>query len=168
MARGVVVCVLCFGSLRYHDIYVRHINDEEGNRHSGWVAQGYCRVCNKYPSIQPDFIMAYKHYSAKVIESVITESESGRVVEQFSGCAADVSTMRRWIKQFNVRGAAAVGWLIAALFEVYDHHLRVFELQHKKLLKQLARLLREFPNFNGGSVFGAVNIILTTRNCGFL
>jgi len=168
MVRGVVVCVLCFGSLMYHDCYERHIKDEEGFRHTGWIAQGCCKVCKVYLSLIPDFIMPHKHYSAEVIESVIAESESGRVVEQFSGCAADVSTMRRWIKQFNVRGNAAAGWLIAALFEVYDRHLRVFELQQKKLLNQLARLLCEFPNYSGGSIFGAVNIILTTRNCGFL
>ena len=168
MVRGVVVCVLCFGQLRYHDIYDRHIRDEDGCRHWGWVVQGYCKTCKKYPSIQPDFIMPHKHYSAEVIESVIAESESGRVVEQFGGCAADVSTMRRWIKQFNVRGVSAVGWMIAALFEVYERHLRVFELRQKKLLNKLVRLLQEFPNYDGGSIFGTVNIILTTRNCGFL
>jgi len=112
--------------------------------------------------------MPHKHYCADVIESVITESENGRSVEQFGSCAADASTMRRWIKQFNVRGTSAVGWLLSALFELYGQHLRVFELRHKKLLNQLARLLREFPNSNIGSVFSAVNIILTTRNCGFL
>ena len=168
MARGVVVCVLCFGQLRYHDIYDRHIIDEDGCWHWGWVVQSYCKDCKVYPSILPDFIMPHKHYSAVVIESVISEAESGGVIEQFGGCAADVSTMRRWIKQFNVRGAAAVGWLISALFEVYERNLRVFELQQKTLLRLLARLLHEFPNYNGGSIFGTVNIILTTRNCGFL
>ena len=99
---------------------------------------------------------------------MITESASGKIVEKFGGCAADVSTMRRWIRQFNVRGAAAIGWLLSALFELYGQHLRSFELRQKKLLHQLARLLREFPNYSGGLIFGAVNIILTTRNCGFL
>ena len=168
MVRGVVVCVLCFGSLRYHDCYDRKTKDEDGHRHFGWIAQGYCKDCKVYPALIPDFIMPHKHYSAEVIEAVIAESESGRVVEQFGGCAADVSTMRRWIKQFNVRGASAVGWMIAALFEVYERHLRVFELRQKKLLNQLARLLHEFPDYDGGSIFGTVNIILTTRNCGFL
>jgi len=168
MVRGVLVCVLCFGSLRYHDCYARHIRDEEGCRHWGWIAQGFCKACKKHPSLVPDFITPHKHYSANVIESVITESASGKIVEKFGGCAADVSTMRRWIRQFNVRGAAAIGWLLSALFELYGQHLRSFELRQKKLLHQLARLLREFPNYSGGLIFGAVNIILTTRNCGFL
>jgi len=112
--------------------------------------------------------MPHKHYSAEVIESVIVESERGEIVEHFSGCAADVSSMRRWVRQFKVRGASAAGWLIAALYELYNRHLRIFELREKKLLEQLIRLLHEFPNYNGGSIFGAVNIILSTRNCGFL
>lgn len=167
MRCGIVLCSQCTGRLNLHGAYRRHCRDETGKRNYGWVAQGHCAMCVCYPSILPDFIMPYKHYKADVIESVISEYESGRIVEHLDGCAADVSTMRRWIRQFKIRGAAAVGWLLAALFELYNRYLSAVELQNKKLLELVSRLLQEFPN-PGGAIFGRVNIILTTRNCGFL
>jgi len=167
MRCGVVLCSRCTGRLNLHSAYRRHCRDETAKRHYGWVAQGNCIACKSYPAILPDFIMPHKHYMTEVIEAVISESESGRIIERFDGCAADVSTMRRWIRQFKTRGAAAVGWLLSALFELYNRHLNAIKLQNKKLLELLTRLLREFP-IPGGSLFGRVNIILTTRNCGFL
>jgi len=167
MGRGAVLCNRCTGRLTLHGAYRRHCRDETGKRHYGWVAQGHCAVCFCYPSILPGFMMPHKHYMTEVIEAVITESESGRIIERFDGCAADVSTMRRWVRQFKTRGAAAVGWLLSALFELYNRHLNAIKLQNKKLLELLTRLLQEFT-IPGGSLFGRVNIILTTRNCGFL
>jgi len=167
MCCGAVLCSQCARRLTLHGAYRRHCRDETGKRHYGWVAQGHCAVCVCYPSILPDFIMPHKHYMTEVIEAVVAESENGRIIERFDGCAADVSTMRRWVRQFKTRGAAAVGWLLSALFELYNRHLNAIKLQNKKLLELLTRLLQEFT-IPGGSLFGRVNIILTTRNCGFL
>lgn len=112
--------------------------------------------------------MPYKHYSTEVIERVITATDGGRLVEHLDGCAADVSTMRRWVRQFKERGARAVGWLLSMLLTLYERHINAFELQNRTLLGQLARLLREYPVPKSGGIIGKSNIILTTQNCGFL
>ena len=165
--RGEVVCADCLGQLLIHSCYQRHCRDESGERQHGWVAQGHCVACNSYPALIPEFIMPHKHYKAEVIEGVVTSSEEGVSIEQKGGCAADVSTMRRWIKQFKERGTLAVGWLLSTLITLHDIHVSTIELRGLALLKQLARLLREY-GATGGGIIGRVNIILTTQNCGFL
>jgi hypothetical protein len=167
---GVVLCSKCHGRLKYHGSYRRYLRDEGSNREKGWVAQVHCAACGKYPALIPEFIMPYKHYNAEVIEGVIAGSENGVNVEKSGGCAADASTMRRWIKQFRKRGAQAVGWLISLLLDLYDRHISLLKLQSRTLLKQLARLLREFSKTipKNGNIIGKTNIILTTKNCGFL
>jgi hypothetical protein len=112
--------------------------------------------------------MPHKHYKAEVIEAVVAISEEGVTIEQLGGCAADISTMRRWVSQFKERGARAVGWLVSTLITLYDVHIGSIKLRDAALLKQLARLLREYPAHERGGVIGRVNIILTTQNCGFL
>jgi len=112
--------------------------------------------------------MSHKHFKTEVIESVIAASEDAQVIEGLGGCAADVSTMRRWIRQFRERGAEAVGWLLSKLLAVNDHYVGSLELRNRTLLNQLARLLRGYQAPKNGGVIGRVNIILTTQNCGFL
>jgi len=168
MRDGSVLCPLCYGLMKLHGSYPRHCLDENGGRHNGWVAQGNCVSCNRYPALIPDFLMPHKHYKSEVIERVIAESEKGEVIEHLGGCAADVSTMRRWVRQFRERGAWAVGWMVSTLLTAYEIHISTLKLQNMTLLKQLTRLLREYPASRGGGVIGKVNIVLTTRNCGFL
>jgi hypothetical protein len=168
--RGVVLCSICHGWLKYHGSYRRYLKDEESNREKGWVAQVHCADCNVYPALIPEFIMPYKHYEAHVIESVISASEAGKNVEYLDGYAAEASTMRRWVKQFRERGAQAAGRLISLLVQLYGRHISLLKLQNRTLLKQLARLLREFPEPipKNGNIIGKANIMLTTKNCGFL
>ena len=99
---------------------------------------------------------------------MVAASEGGKMIENLAGCAADVSTMRRWVRQFKDRGPATVGWLLSTLLTVYEQQFSLLEAQNKSLLKQLARLLREYTAIYSGGVIGKANIILTTRNCGFL
>jgi len=166
--RGKALCALCMGLLSIHDCYSRHFDDENGKRHDGWIVQGHCATCNKYPSLIPSFLLPYKHYKAEIIETVINEYESGRNIEDLEGCAADISTMRRWVKQFKERGTHSVGWLLSVLLSLYNQRISLLKLQNMTLLKQLARLLYEYPDFKCNTVIGRVNIILTTQNCGFL
>ena len=166
--RGVVLCPLCYAMLKVHSSYPRHCRDENGVRHDGWCAQCHCEACEKYPALLPDFLMPHKHYKAEVIEAVIADSEVGVNFENFGDHAADISTMRRWVRQFKVRGVQAVGWLTSVLLTVYELHICSLELRCRTLLKQLARLLREYPSPKSGGVIGSANIILTTRSCGFL
>jgi hypothetical protein len=166
--RGLVVCALCKGSLKYHNCYPRHILDELSSRYSGWIAQMHCVACGVYPALIPDFIMPHKHYEAGVIEKVIAQSERGSNIEKFGDCSADISTMRRWIRQFKERGARAVGWLLSILLALHERQISLLKLQGKSLLKQLARLLCELRIPDDKNIIGKVNIILTTQNCGFL
>jgi len=165
---GKVLCALCMGLLNIHDCYTRHFDDENGERHNGWIVQGHCAACNKYPALIPSFLLPYKHYKAEIVESVIIEYESGRNIEDLDGCAADISTMRRWVKQFKERGAQSVGWLISAFFTLYQRNISTLKLRHKTLLKQLSRLLQELSFSGTGSVIGRTNIILTMYDYGFL
>jgi len=165
---GKVLCQICNGLLKINGSYPRQCKDISDTHHDGWVAQGRCDICKKYPALIPEFIMPHKHYRAEVIEGVIAESEKGNVIEHLGGCAADISTMRRWVRQFRVRGAQAVGWLVSTLLSVYERHVGSLKLWNLTLLKQLARLLGEYHAPESGGVIGRVNIILTTQNCGFL
>jgi len=161
------LCAQCGGPMTVHDCYPRHILDEHGTRHDGWVAQGCCITCKKYPSLIPDFIMPYKHYEAAVIEAAILKvEEEGRL--RLIDCPAAGSTVWRWVNQFEERGALAVGCLLAILYTVYGLHISALELVDQGLLKQLARLAREFPVPDACGVIGRVNIILTRHNSGFL
>jgi hypothetical protein len=164
-SRGDVRCAHCNGPLKVHDCYRRHYRDDGGKRHYGWVAQGRCDACDVYPALIPEFLMPHKHYEAAVIEGVIMNYEDK---EPLSDCAADNSTMRRWINQFKERGARAVGWLLSALFTVYGRYISALEMQNRSLLKQLARLLSEYPVPEGGAIIGRANIVLTMYNYGFL
>jgi len=166
--RGAVSCAICKGPFKVHGSYKRHLKDEDSERHYGWVVQVHCDVCDVYPALIPDFIMPYKHYKAEVIEMVIVEFEKGKKVEHLDGCAAEASTMRRWVKQFSERGAQAVGWLLSTLRTVFEQHISALKLRNKTILEQLARLLKAYSFPKSGSIIGRVNIILTTQNCGFL
>lgn len=168
MLCGAVLCALCGGRLKYHGCYSRGVLDEDGDRENGWIVQCRCDACRVYPALIPSFVMPYKQYKASVIESVIAATESGVLVERIDGCAADFSTMRYWVRQFRERGAQAVGQLLSILLTLYDRHVSLLKLQRKGLLKQLARLLREYPVLENGGIIGRVNVVLTTQNCGFL
>jgi hypothetical protein len=164
---GDVLCPRCHGPFKFHGTHSRHILDEDGERHDGWVAQCCCATCKKYPSLIPEFIMPYKHYEAAVIESAISrvEEEGGiRLID----CPAAGSTVWRWVSQFRERGALAVGWLLAILYTLYGEHQSALELVDQGLLKQLARLARKFPFPGSGSIIGRVNVILTRLGSGFL
>jgi hypothetical protein len=167
-SRGVVLCALCKGFFAFHRSYQRGLKDRDSSKEQGWVAQVRCDLCKKYPALIPDFIMPYKHYKAEVIESVIAEYESGLNIEHMDGCAADISTMRRWVRQFKERGAGAIGWLLSILLTLYNRRISLLKLQNMTLLRQLARLLCEFRLPKTGGIISSVNIILTTQNCGFL
>jgi hypothetical protein len=166
--RGTVLCAICKGFFTVHGIYQRGAKDWGSSAEQGWVAQLRCAVCEKHPSLIPDFIMPYKHYKAEVIESVVAEHESGRNIEQMGGCAADISTMRRWVRQFGERCPQAIGWLLSILLSLYNRRVSLLKLQNIGLLKQLARLLCEYRLPKTGGIISRANIILTTQNRGFL
>jgi len=111
--------------------------------------------------------MPHKHYEGMVIETAISDREE-KGKRSISSCPADESTIWQWVKQFKERGACAVGWLLSKLIALYDKHISILALKNKELLKQLARLVEEFPIVGTGGIIGNANVILTMYNCGFL
>jgi hypothetical protein len=109
--------------------------------------------------------MPHKHYKAEVIEAIL-ETEGKDI--SLNSCPADDSTIGRWVDQFLERGAQAVGWLLSILCTVYERHLSTVKLQNKRLIKQLGLLARELPIPRTDTLIGAVNIILTRHNYGYL
>ena len=165
---GDILCPVCLGLLKLHGCYQRHCLDEDGERHDGWVPESYCIACDKYHAIIPSFIKPHKHYKVDVIERVVGEAEQGINVEDLGGCSADASTMRRWVREFKVRGRQAVSRLASMLPAACGAHVGSPELQGTKLLQQLARLLHGYPTSESVGVIGKVNIILTRKDSGFL
>ena len=166
MRQGVIKCGICNGPLSVHGCYCRHILDEDGKRRDGWIAQGCCAACKKYPAIIPDFIMPYKHYEAAVIESAISKVEEEGL--RLSECPADECTIRRWASQFHERGTRAAGALQSILFRVQGRHVSILDIYNKGLLKQLDYLARVIQGKQTGGVIGRVNAILTIYNSGYL
>ena len=166
--RGEIVCALCSGMLTVHGCYSRHCLDEAGKSHDGWVAQGHCDACNVYPALVPSFIVPHKHYMADVIARVIEGAEAGDNVEHLGACAADISTMRRWVRDFKAHGGQAASLLASKLPDERRAHFDSHDFHNMTLLQRLSRLLGEFPALMPGGVIGNANIILTTHNCGFL
>ena len=166
--RGEIVCALCSGPLTVHGCYSRHCLDEVGERHNGWIVQGHCDACNVYPALIPSFIEPHKHYKADVIERVIEVAEAGDNVEHLGGFAADISTMRRWVRAFSVRAEQAVNCLISMLPTVPKAYIDSLDLQYMMPLQQLSRLLTEYHTQEDGGIISRVSTILTTHNCGFL
>jgi len=166
--RGEIVCALCSGTLAIHDCYPRHCLEDGGKRHDGWIAQGHCVTCNVYPALIPSFIKPRKHYKSDVIERVIESAEAGDNLESLSVCAADISTMRRWVRGFKERVERVVSCLISGVPTLRNAYIGSYDFHSMTLMQQLSRLLSGYPARQSGGVIANVNIILTTHNCGFL
>jgi len=166
---GEIVCALCSGLITIHSCYSRHCIDETGELHNGWIAQGHCAACNVYPALIPSFIKPRKHYKADVIERVIKGAEAGDNIERSSMSAADISTMRRWVREWVDRAERAVSCLISKLPTARrKEYVGLHDFQYTTLLQQLALLLDEYSVQESGGVIDRANVILTTHNCGFL
>jgi hypothetical protein len=165
--QGIIKCAKCNGLLKVHGCYRRHVMDGEGKRRDGWIAQGCCVACKKYPTLIPDFIMPYKHYEAAVIEAAISEDEE-KCEAGSSESPADESTIQRWVRQFRERGTEAVGRMQSIIYRVQGRHISILKIHNRRLLKQLDYLAQAISSGNTGGVIGRVNAILTRYNSGFL
>jgi len=101
-----ILCALCLKQMRRHSTYDREIK-ETGEEITITVV--WCRKCEKWHSLIPDFLLPNKHYSGNEIEGVIIDSAVGAVSHIDTN--ASESTIRRWIKQIGGRIVEAVGKL---------------------------------------------------------
>jgi len=89
-ARDPPMCPACGVPLSGYDTRTRHVVDSSGKALTFQLRRLRCPACHKLHLELPDFIRAYKHYSAPVIQAV----EEGDP----AACPADDSTIRRWRK----------------------------------------------------------------------
>jgi hypothetical protein len=94
IAEGIFLCELCLKPMKYQSSYVREIKETEQEIE---IIVIWCRKCNKFHALIPDFVLPNKHYSGNEIESVVIDSAS-LPVNQIDTEASEV-TVRRWIKQ---------------------------------------------------------------------
>ncbi|HUW63305.1 MAG TPA: DUF6431 domain-containing protein [Spirochaetia bacterium] len=59
-----------------------------------------CKKCGKTHAVLPDFILPYKHYGTAEVERVLDEADAGVAGEKID-TIADVSTVRRWCREFR-------------------------------------------------------------------
>jgi len=69
----------------------------------------WCRKCEEWHALLPDFLLPHKHYSGNEIESVIIDSEMETT--KLIDTKASEGTVRRWIKQIGERIRRAVSIL---------------------------------------------------------
>jgi len=101
-----VLCEFCLKEMLYHSNYNRNIK-ETGEKLT--IIMVGCRRCDNWHSLQPDFLLPYKHYSGNEIENVIIESISEPIISIET--MASLSTVIRWIEQIGERIVGTIGKL---------------------------------------------------------
>jgi len=103
---GNIKCVKCLLPMARHSSYARKVK-ETGDRIEITVV--WCRKCESWHALQPDFLLPNKHYGGNEIESVIIEGATEPVSR--IDTAASESTVRRWLEQVGASVTRAVGVL---------------------------------------------------------
>lgn len=86
-----VFCPNCNLPMKVRDSRLRHVKDVDGNTHTYRIRRLECRACHRVDTELPDCLVAYKHYSKDVIDSV----RNGNC-DYFGG---DDKTIYRWMKK---------------------------------------------------------------------
>lgn len=86
-------CPVCNGVLAGIGSVKRHIRDENSEKVWCRIDRTKCKECKKTHNMLPDFMIPYKHYEAKIIETVIDEAEHCFAIEE--------STIYRWKRWFK-------------------------------------------------------------------
>ena len=104
--KGDIRCEQCLLPMALHSSYERGIK-ETGDQIT--ITMVWCKKCNNWHALLPDFLLPQKHYSGNEIESVIIDSET-TPVSQIDTKASE-TTIRRWIKQISERIERSVSTL---------------------------------------------------------
>ena len=106
LSNGEIRCEFCARGMLYHSNYNRNIK-ETGEKLT--IIMVWCRPCDNWHSLQPDFLLPHKHYSGNEIESVIIDSATEPIISIET--MASLSTVIRWIEQIGERIIGAIGKL---------------------------------------------------------
>jgi hypothetical protein len=89
-----VSCPLCNGGLKYRNKKKRGSIDMAGSVTLFLLRRFRRRICGKLHTEVPNVIQPFKHYDSATIQAVLHGDEEADT------CAADDSTIRRWVKTF--------------------------------------------------------------------
>ena len=106
ISEGRFRCERCLRPMTKHSSYTRSIK-ETGEEIE--ITMVWCRGCNGWHALLPDFLLPNKHYSGNEIEGVIIDSATEPTIRIET--AASESTVRRWVKEVGGRISQAVGIL---------------------------------------------------------
>ncbi|MCL6479418.1 MAG: DUF6431 domain-containing protein [Peptococcaceae bacterium] len=160
-----LLCPRCGGEVVYHANYERHVHIDEAVERIT-IQRVICKECRITHAVIPDFIRPYKHYSACDCEMILRDMNNGIPAEHVEA-AASISTLRRWMAEFQEKGRQAAGALKSLLFRLYGKVVNEIELVGLKLFETLERILKEFPEIESNNlVIGDANIWFTSNMAG--
>jgi hypothetical protein len=142
--------------LIHHAKYNRHVKDFNADI----SIQRLCcphQNCHYTISILPDFIQPYKHYSAKEIASVLIEAES-EVEALAIDTEASISTVRRWISQYQPILDEKISQIKAVIFQTAKKIVNEASLLSNKPMGTLHKLLSLLPMIKRTSTLGGAFI----------
>jgi hypothetical protein len=156
---GRVLCEQCLHPMVAHSSYGRGIK-ETGERIA--ITMVWCRACEIWHSLLPEFLLPHKHYSGNEIESVIIDSATEPV--SLIETPASESTVRRWIKDVGGRVRQAVG-VLKYMFGCGGKAVSEAAIDPDTPYSELEQILEMAPFFvkTSGNKLGLANIWLGTN-----
>jgi len=141
--------------LRYHDKYNRQVKDYKT---SISVHRLKCpfKNCPYTQAILPDFLQPYKQYSAHEITNVLVETEPGGSVLEIDS-KASVSTVRRWISQYETILDEKTSQIKALIFQKTKMVVNEMTLSIKPM-ETIHKLFTYLPAINCTNTLGAAFI----------
>jgi transposase-like protein len=154
------VCPICKEPTRFHGFYSRKVKIDNENKEELIIARVKCTSCERTHAILPDFIAPYKHYSAVEIEKVVEHADSGVSAEQIE-TPAEISTVRRWVRNFRNKAKEAIGALKSIAYEIYGRSNKLLDKVNLSRLTMLKKALELFPEIDSAcNWWGRTNIWL--------
>jgi len=149
-------CELCLRPMTRHSIYTREIK-ETGEKIR--ITMVWCRGCEEWHALLPDFLLPNKHYSGNEIESVIIDSATEPV--SHIDTMASESTVRRWVKQVCEKVKQAVG-ILKLLFGRKGQAVSEIAIDPGPCYSELEQVLEMAPSSIkcSGNKLGMANIWL--------
>ena len=142
--------------LTYHSSYPRHVKDYNNAvisiRRLGCSIKG----CNHTLAILPDFLQSYKHYSANEIEAVLFDSHCGSALNITT--VASITTVRRWISQYQPILDEKISQLKAVIFEKKKQVVNETILPLGRAMEAIQILLLILPAIRYSNTLGAAFI----------
>jgi hypothetical protein len=155
---GRIRCDCCAKPMRRHSVYGRKIK-ETGEKIDITVV--YCKACNNWHALLPDFILPFKQYSANEVEGVIIDSQTLPPIE--IDTAASEATVRRWIAGVGGKLVNAVS-ILKSLFIKKGKTISEIMITPGHAYDELEQVLFMAPEQaeSSGNKLGLANIWLGT------